>query len=40
METLMTRILRQAQIDRLADQAFIAVPVFMQMLMAVALFAR
>lgn len=35
----MTRTLRQTQIDRFTDQAFIAVPVFMQMLMAVALFA-
>jgi hypothetical protein len=36
----MTRTLHQTQIDRLADQAFIAVPVLMQMLMAVALFVR
>jgi len=35
----MTRTLRQTQMDRLADQAFIAVPVVMQVLMAVALFA-
>lgn len=36
----MTRTLRQTPMGRLADQAFIAVPVLMQMLMAVALFVR